>query len=300
MNPPESLCQPQSRVRGGSAVGARLCLVALLAGIFFSLMAISVRAAASDVELLPNWSQGQTLHYRITQIRRATVGDEPPWEQRARGDVRIDVLEAGANGYLVAWTAGELTRDDAPAARETVESTVGSKARVLLRIEQRGTVEGAENWKEIQADPKGRAACEEAGIFFMALGRRYRLGRSLSFAGKLPDPIGGDETLPCHGRWLLKRVGRDGIAVVDWTQSVSTEGMRESIESEAKMLAARFGKSTPRFRFRNLTIEDHAQFNVDVSSGWPQSLIHTRTVHSMTSSREEKREAVLQFTPLAK
>lgn len=337
MNPPEPASPPRPRVRGGSALDARLCLIALLAAIFFSLMAISVRAAASYVELLPNWSQGQTLHYQVTQTRRTAAGDETPLEQTAQGDVRIDVLEVGANGYLVAWTAGELKREGADANRETVASAGGWKAmRLLLRIGLRGTFEGVENWKEVQADSRRRldrdaevwknggqsdatvqkmreaslrliatrqriedTYASAARIFFMALGRRYPLGRSLSFAGKLPDPIGGNQALPCHGRWLLKGVGRDGVAMLDWTESVSAEAMRESIELSAKMLAARFGRSTPSFRVRNLTIDEQARFNVHARSGWPQSLSYKQTVQSTTSSREEKREAILQFTQLA-
>ena len=336
MNPAKSLSPPGSRVRGGSGLGARLCLIALLAAIFFSLMGIAVHAAAAYVELLPHWTPGEALHYRITHTRRTYAGNELTSEQTAPGDLRIDVLGSSANGYLVAWTAERPPRG-ADAARETTPSADRAKpTRLILRIGLRGSYEGVENWREIQADSKRRLArdaeawksdqrgettvqkmredsarfiatreqiestfASEAHIFFMALGRRYPVGRSLPFAGTIPDPMGDEPVVPCHGRWLLKGISGNGIALVDWSQSVSTEALRRSLEASARMLAARLGRSTPSFQLRSLTIEHRAEFNVHIGSGWPQSVIHTQTVRNTTSSHDLKREDILQFTQLA-
>lgn len=286
----------------------------------FLLKTGAVKAGDDAIELLPHWNAGQKLRYEMTQTRNKSRGGTKLLDETVHSQVSIEVLDAGKAGYRIGWTAAPTT------------GTGETGMRLVLRVSTRGNFEAVENWKEIQAEASRRldrdaeawkkdglddAAiqrrrenitaqigtkeqiedryADDARLFFMALGRRYPLAQPVPFRGSIPDPMGSSTPLPCHGEWLLKSIGKDGVAAIRWRESVAAEATRRAIEEASRTLAARMGGATPGFQLKSLTIDENADFNIEVRSGWVQSLTHTRTVKTSTNTKDETRQAILAF-----
>lgn len=119
----------------------------------------------------------------------------------------------------------------------------------------------------------------EARPFFSVvpvLGVGLSGNKPLEYKDQLPNPFGG-EPLPCRGRFTLKNVdGKSKLVTVTWKQTMDTEG-RVVFENTMKDVAKRMGLPVPDAELiKTLTMEDSAEFVVDLSTGWNRSFTFTR------------------------
>jgi hypothetical protein len=306
---------------------APLLLVAILG---LSVMAVVSRVGAAEdtIELLPHWKKGEKLRYEVVKSRQKIQGDKVTAKTSARTDLEIEVLDAGRDGFVLAWTWGETRFDDPAQARNPVLSKLANLAkgtRIVLELDSRARIQGVRNWKELKAsstkfldtlvdelkaagiDPATVAklrtqvastfatkeqieqfGTREAQLLFMALGRELKGDKPVEFEDKLPNPFGG-ESFPSHARFALKGVDRKrGVATVSWTQALVPEDARRIMEKTLKEMGSRLGKPAPGGDiFKSLTIEDTAEFTIELSSGWVQAFTHKRKTKMDGTSGED-------------
>lgn len=119
----------------------------------------------------------------------------------------------------------------------------------------------------------------EPQLLFLVLGRTYTLSQPIEYKDKLPNPWGG-ESFPCRGEFALKTLDRKlGRAVVTWKQTILPEEAKRIIEKTMNDWTVGLVRQAPIQSLpENLTIEDAAEFSVDVSSGWIHSFTYTRII----------------------
>ncbi len=101
------------------------------------------------------------------------------------------------------------------------------------------------------------------------------------YEDQLPNPFGG-EPFPSRATFSLKEAERKaGRAIIEWTQKLDPEKSTPIIEKTLQDMAARLGRRLPDGELReSISMEDKAEFVVDLSSGWLDRMTHTRTVKS--------------------
>lgn len=120
----------------------------------------------------------------------------------------------------------------------------------------------------------------DAQIYFRVLGRTYNQDQPYEYQSFLDNPLGGDP-LPAHADIVLKSFDdRSGQAVLQWNQSADREQTDRIMESIVRGLAARKGKRVPEEGFMNtVALENHAEVEVDVGTGWITKLTETKSVN---------------------
>lgn len=205
-------------------------------------------------------------------------------------------------------------------------SNLLSGYRIILELDSQAGITGVQNWKELKkllgtmldtlteelkaagfdqaTAARMRTQVEsmlstkqqieqlctrEAQLFFMTHGIELAPSRPLEFEDRLPNPFGG-EPFPTHAQFALKAVDRKSDrAIVTWTQTVAPDETRRIIEKTLKNLAQRLGKPVDDGeRLKSLTIEDTAEFVLEISSGWIHSLTHKRTTKFEGTSQEDE------------
>lgn len=128
----------------------------------------------------------------------------------------------------------------------------------------------------------------EAQVFFMAIGAELQRDRPIEFDDQLPNPFGG-APFPCKGRFSLAGVDRkSGVATVDFAQTLSPADTRRIMEETLKALAQRTGREPPDAEaLKSLTIEDSAQFAIELATGWPRTITHKRVTRAASASQED-------------
>jgi hypothetical protein len=197
--------------------------------------------------------------------------------------------------------------------------------RIVLELDSQAAIQGVQNWKQLKeastnlldtltdelkvagidqatvAKTRAQVASmfstkqqidqlgtREAQLFFMALGIEFEGGEPVEFEDKLPNPFGG-EPFPSLARFALKEVDKkQGMAKVTWTQTVASEDARRIMEKTLKDLTQRLGKPVPDAdRLKTFTLEDGAEFSIELSSGWIQSFTHKRVTKTEGTSQED-------------
>jgi hypothetical protein len=120
------------------------------------------------------------------------------------------------------------------------------------------------------------------------LGIEFEGGKPVEFDDKLANPFGG-EPFPSKVRFRLKEVDRKrGVAKLRWTQTVASDDARRIMEKTLKDFAQRLGKPVADADLlKTLTIEDSADFAIEISSGWIQNFTHKRVTKTEGSSRAD-------------
>lgn len=244
-----------------------------------------------SVEILPRWKKGDSFALAITRAREKSVDGQSTLSGKTHTHFTLEVLRADDNGYLVGWTAGdtmfEASLPSETFLRQVVDVMKGKQ--IILQIDERGTITGVQNWKELQSETlktmdvllaktpashKGNAdqtllsnlraqwetmfatkeqveqlCTRDAQIYFMALGRRYVLNEPHEYNDLLPNPIGGDP-FSTRARITLKAFDQQsGQAVLSWNQTTDPKQAAHILESKIKDLAARRGKKSPEEGF---------------------------------------------------
>ena len=83
----------------------------------------------------------------------------------------------------------------------------------------------------------------------------------------------------------------DGSARILWQQYPDPEKGGEAIRQQLESLAAAAGQSLPaNFDLSQVVIEDRAEYRIDLASGLPSLLIHSRQSAIMNSGQIERTE----------
>jgi hypothetical protein len=129
----------------------------------------------------------------------------------------------------------------------------------------------------------------EAQMFFMALGIAVAPSEPLEYADSLPNPLGG-EPFPSRAQFNLKAVDRaSDRATITWTQTVPPDDARRIVEATLRNLATRLGRPVPdEERLRSLSIEDSAEFVLEMSTGWIDRFTHVRTTRTDGDAQEDE------------
>ncbi|GAB1537981.1 hypothetical protein NUACC21_06370 [Scytonema sp. NUACC21] len=196
---------------------------------------------------------------------------------------------------------------------------------IILKVDSFGAVEGVQNWEQIKE--AGTASVDKIikqlqnigideatvvktraqmistfatkeqfektstgnlKLFFVPLGKTYELSEPIEYEDKLPNPLGG-EPYPSRGQLTLKTLDKKlNRAVVIWKQTILPEPAKRILERTLKDLSVRLGNQVPKESLpHNVTIEDTAEFSVDISSGWIDNFTYTRTINIGKSFQKE-------------
>ncbi|MGE0471127.1 MAG: hypothetical protein AB7L09_14260 [Nitrospira sp.] len=119
----------------------------------------------------------------------------------------------------------------------------------------------------------------DAQLYFRILGRTYTWDQPYEYQGFLENPLGGDP-FPTRADIVLKSFNRRSEhAVLHWNQSADREQTDRIMRSLVKDLAARKGKHVPEKGFlQAVGLENHAEIEVDVGTGWVSKLTETKSV----------------------
>lgn len=133
----------------------------------------------------------------------------------------------------------------------------------------------------------------DARIYLKVLGRRYRVNEPYEYPDLLPNPLGG-EPFPTRARILLKTFDQQsGQAMLSWNQAIDHKAAARILESMIKDLAARRGKKTPDGEFAQaISMEDHADIEVDVRTGWVTRFTRTQSVKLGTRGQTDRTSIV--------
>ncbi len=128
----------------------------------------------------------------------------------------------------------------------------------------------------------------DAQTYFRILGRTYTRDQRVEYQSVLDNPLGGDP-LPAQTDIVLKSFDdQSGQAVLHWTHSADREQTERIMRSIVKGLAARRGKQVPEERPMNtLSLENHAEVEVDVKTGWITKLTETKSVNVGTRAQTD-------------
>ncbi|MBX3333801.1 MAG: hypothetical protein KF876_06740 [Nitrospira sp.] len=120
----------------------------------------------------------------------------------------------------------------------------------------------------------------DARTYFRILGRTYTRGQHDAYQSVLDNPLGG-APLPAHTDIVLKSFDdRSRHAVLHWKQSADREQTDRIMRSIVKGLAAQRGKQVPEERpMYSVSLENQAEVEVDVETGWVTKLTETKAVN---------------------
>lgn len=201
--------------------------------------------------------------------------------------------------------------------------------QILLELDPKGKVLGVRNWVAVQEkvqqfvadvlDENGKSEIDsttreaiqqkvlamvatrerierlctrDPGMFFFPTGRSYLPGASVVYEDRIPNPLGGDP-LPGRGVFHLQRIDSEsGTALISWEQTIDPDAGRRVMEKTLKDLAQQLGRPVAEEGFlENLIVRDQALFTVQLLSGWPERINHSR----ITRIGDTYREDILSF-----
>ncbi|MCX8037994.1 MAG: hypothetical protein N3D11_13270 [Candidatus Sumerlaeia bacterium] len=296
---------------------ARFCLVVLL---LCAAIASAGESPTQTVRLTPRWKKGEKLRYEMHKSRQRLEDGKKPLGYGGRTDVDIEVLEARAGGFLIAWTYGESQLDDSRLAGEPMLRAIADivKGRpILLELDADASLMGVRNWQELRStfmqalelvlsemakakeDPATIALLRtqlrsmlstkqqieilgtmEAGIFFLVPGMEFEGGEPIEVETEIANPFGGSP-FPATERFELETVdAKRGVAKVKRVRTAEPEAATRRLGKIVEDMAGKAGKGPrPGDKMpKVLLFEDAGEFVVNLSTGWIESLKHTRTV----------------------
>ncbi|MCU0916871.1 MAG: hypothetical protein MUC88_20275 [Planctomycetes bacterium] len=282
---------------------------------------------ARKVTLMPHWKKGEKRQYTMVKGRRKTQGSAAVSGKSTtlvRIEV-LDANDAGyLLGWTAGETRIE---DPAQAADPFTQALVdlARDVTIVLQLGSDTKLRGVRNWQQLQTlahkvvemsvqalQKKGAndAALDKTRrqllsmfatrqqievlftrspqVFFAPLGMEYVVGRPREYEDQLPNPLGG-ESFPTRASFTLEKVDPVAdTAIVTWRQEIDPVAGAGVLEKTLRDLAARLGKPVPPGKVLDLiNVKDEARFTVDLSSGWPRQLSHTRTTSLAGASQED-------------
>jgi hypothetical protein len=114
-------------------------------------------------------------------------------------------------------------------------------------------------------------------VFFLVVGMKQTKGEKFEYHGAEPNIYGG-EPFPCSGWFELKSLDApQKRAVVVWKQSLDAEQAGRIMEKTSKELQRKAGTKPTKGEWpRTLELDDNAEFTIDLLTGWPVRISHSR------------------------
>ena len=235
---------------------------------------------ANDSGYLVGWTAGKTRfdspsqaeHSFLGQVVNLMNGRQIVLEIDSRGTIR------GVRNWKGLQTAA-LKSLDALAATEDVQNEKRDKALMSnLRAQWISMLETKSQVEEL--------CTREAQVYFQVLGRGYAHNEPFEYEDLLPNPLGG-EAFPTHVSMALKAFDQQaGRAVITWSQAADPTQVARILDSMIKEMRARLGREPLEKEFpKAVSMEDHAEFVVDVATGWVKTLKHARSVNFGTRAQ---------------
>ncbi len=236
--------------------------------------------SANDDGYLVGWTAGKTTFDAPSQAEHSFLGHVVNLMNGLQIILEID--SHGAIRGVQNWKglkATALKSLDALASTEDVQKEKPNKARMSrLRAQWESMLGTKEQVEEL--------CTREAQVYFKVLGRKYAHNEPFEYEDLLPNPLGG-EAFPTHASMALKTFDKQaGQAVITWSQIADPKQVSRILESMIKKMSARLGKEPVEGEFpKAISMEDHTEIVVDVTTGWLKTLKHARSVNFGTRAQ---------------
>ncbi|MEP6935421.1 MAG: hypothetical protein ABI988_16030, partial [Nitrospirota bacterium] len=236
--------------------------------------------SANDDGYLVGWTAGKTTFDDPSQAEHSFLGHVVNLMNGLQIILEIDSY--GAIQGVQNWKglkATALKSLDALAATEDVQKEKPNKARMSRLQAQWESMLGTKEQVE-------ELCTREAQVYFKVLGRGYAHNEPFEYEDLLPNSLGG-EAFPTHASMALKTFDKQaGEAVITWSQTADPKQVSRILESMIKKMNARLGKEPVEGEFlKAISMEDHAEILVDVTTGWVKTLKHARSVNFGTRAQ---------------
>lgn len=270
-----------------------------------------------EITLPCNWKVGSQLAITSERREERTIeGRESTQNGGTRTPMLLEVVERHDDGYTMRWTLGaaEIVAASRPPHPTTeimtslldglvfdvrtdpfgvpqrlidVEGVDGqvqrlAKARYDALVasgtpakEAQFVLHGVRDWK----GPTFHASLVHGPqLFTMACGAKLEVGKRASWESDLPNPFGG-ATIPSLGQiWIASVDDAKREVVVEWRNSVDPVRGKTVIEAGIRAMAKANGKDLPPNAVFDLgAIEDASTTTIDLDTGWPKTMVYTRT-----------------------
>lgn len=262
-------------------------LIIILLTLFISPLPARSEPIPQQVTVVPHWTKGDRFNLVLTRTREKAVDGQSTRSGKTETHVTLEVLKVDKDGYLVGWTAGDTTFDVPTASESLLRQIVGlmKGLRIVLEINQQGTITGVQNWSELKREtvkvlddllaktrkvPQQssdyttlshlreqwesllgtkeqieRLCTRDAQMYFLALGRAYSSEKPYEYEDRLPNPLGG-EPFPARARIALTAFNEQSKqAGLTWTHIADPQQAARIVQSMIKDLASKRGKSAP-------------------------------------------------------
>jgi hypothetical protein len=236
--------------------------------------------SANDEGYLVGWTAGKTTFDAPSQAEHSFLGQVVNLMHGRQIILEIDSHGAirGVQNWKGLKTAALKSLDALAAAKDLQEEKPDNARMSNLRAQWESMLGSKAQVEELCA--------REAQIYFKVLGRGYARNTPFEYEDLFPNPLGGD-AFPTHANMALKTFDRQaGQAVIAWSQVADPKQVSQILESMLKEMSARVGKVPPEGEFpKSISMEDHAEIVVDVTTGWVKTLKHARSVNFGTRAQ---------------
>jgi hypothetical protein len=236
--------------------------------------------SANDEGYLVGWTAGKTTFDAPSQAEHSFLGQVVNLMHGRQIILEIDSHGAirGVQNWKGLKTAALKSLDALAAAKDLQEEKPDNARMSNLRAQWESMLGSKAQVEELCA--------REAQIYFKVLGRGYARNTPFEYEDLFPNPLGGD-AFPTHANMALKTFDRQaGQAVITWRQVADPKQVSRILESMLKEMSARVGKVPPEGEFpKSISMEDHAEIVVDVTTGWVKTLKHARSVNFGTRAQ---------------
>lgn len=296
-----------------------------IAAIVFALVP---QTAPQPVKLPCDWAVGTRYHLEITKTREHWQDDKSADKSASVLPIDVEVTGKNSDGYVFRWTLGrgaivagptnpmgervselneglrvEFTTDaqgsfKALIAPEKLEAEMAKRIETLGKeLPKQGmSSEEVSSFTRILAtsfrgDGYRASLSRDPQLFYMPAGSALVLGEKRAWDTQLQNPLGGD-SLPANAYLELRAIKPEiNAATVEWRQSIDPAKAIPIIEKSARAAAKQRGESLPEgLTFSMDAVEEAATYVYDVKSGWPKSVVWTRStfmtgIHSLETIR---------------
>lgn len=231
-----------------------------------------------DFEVLAKRADGYTFRWKLgkNELVEGTPTTDPLSLEVMTLNEDLDVdFTTDATGSVRALVAPERIEQHYAKGLDRIQKELGGEG--LLDEKSARAIEA---WRISMRGREFRESLlREPSIVYMPSGSNLVLGEKRTYQDSLPNPFGG-EPLPAVGFLELREIRADRHeAVVEWRLSIDAERARGLLEESVRAMARRTGKPPPpeNARVGLEAIEDAATYVYDTQTGWPISVVYTRT-----------------------
>lgn len=273
-------------------------------------------AAEPNILLRPDWKAGDTRRLECVSIRERELAGAAAPKRTVRETVDCQIVSADETGYVIDWKLldGAIETETRDPLMEALADLWKGQS-LVVELNPDGTVRKLKNVAELKnrlefaveaildrLRKQGASAASTAAIgrqlldtfatektaatlltrdialYFALLDKPLGEGQPFEYEALLDNPLGG-QPFPATGRFAIAELDpQQQQATITWSQVPDPEKATQILFDSATQLARRLGRPAPAQAtdVPPLQISDTCTFELDISSGWVQSLKHTR------------------------